>query len=66
MRKDLLNLPEQISEEQFSVLAEQVLTQSILEFRKELLRKEIDKALIERNKEEFLRLTDELKSLSNN
>jgi uncharacterized protein YpiB (UPF0302 family) len=64
LNKDLLKLPEPSIEEQLSMLAEQVLNESLLEFKKEKLKKEIDRALRERNKEEFLRLSSELKNIS--
>lgn len=47
-----------------SKIAEMVLTKAIGDFRKEQLRTEIDRSLQERNKEEFLRLTEELKNIS--
>lgn len=47
-----------------SKIAEMVLTKAIRDFRKEQLRAEIDRSLQERNKEEFLRLTEELKNIS--
>lgn len=62
MEKRLLNSPEQ-SEENVSLLAEQVLNQALKEYRKEKLREKIDEALTSRNKEEFIRLTDELKKI---
>ncbi|WP_449619946.1 IDEAL domain-containing protein [Robertmurraya sp. Marseille-Q9965] len=64
MNKDLLKLPEPTVAEQLSVLAEQILNESLLEYRKEKLRKEIDQSLLERNKDEFLRLSSELNSIS--
>ncbi|MDF1509157.1 IDEAL domain-containing protein [Robertmurraya sp. DFI.2.37] len=64
MNKDLLKLPEPSIEEQLSMLAEQVLNESLISYRKEKLKKEIDKSLQERNKEEFLRLSSELKNIS--
>jgi uncharacterized protein YpiB (UPF0302 family) len=64
LNRDLLKLPEPTVEEQLSVLAEQILNESLLEYRKVKLRKEIDKSLQERNKEEFLRLSSELNSIS--
>ncbi|MDQ0156632.1 IDEAL domain-containing protein [Robertmurraya andreesenii] len=64
MNKDLLNLPEPTTEEQLSLLAEQVISEALLEHRREKLRKEIDKSLQERNKDEFLRLTTELNKIS--
>lgn len=64
MNKDLLNLPQPSIEEHFSLLAEQILSESLLEYKKEKLRKEIDQSLQERNKERFLRLTTELNNIS--
>lgn len=64
MNKDLLKLPEPSLEEQLSLLAEQVLHESILEYKREKLRKEIDKSLQERNKDDFIRLTTELNNIS--
>ncbi|MEQ2525447.1 IDEAL domain-containing protein [Robertmurraya yapensis] len=64
MNKDLLKLPEPTVAEQLSVLAEQILNESLLEYRKEKLRKEIDQSLLERDKDEFLRLSSELNSIS--
>ncbi|MBT2688692.1 IDEAL domain-containing protein [Bacillus sp. ISL-47] len=63
MEKRLLNSPQQ-SEENVSQLAEQVLNQALMEYRKEKLREKIDEALTNRNKDEFIRLTDELKKIS--
>ncbi|GIN61020.1 hypothetical protein J27TS8_10130 [Robertmurraya siralis] len=64
MNKDLLKLPEPSIEEQLSMLAEQVLNESLISYKKEKLKKEIDKSLQERNKEEFLRLSSELNNIS--
>ncbi|MBK5458837.1 IDEAL domain-containing protein [Peribacillus sp. TH27] len=47
-----------------SEFAEMVLNKALLNFRKEQIRKEIDQSLQDQNKEEFLRLTDELKNIS--
>ncbi|WP_026582318.1 IDEAL domain-containing protein [Bacillus sp. J33] len=63
MEKRLLNSPQQ-SEENVSQLAEQVLNQALKEYRKEKLREKIDEALTNRNKDEFIRLTNELKKIS--
>ncbi|CAM3751952.1 IDEAL domain-containing protein [Cytobacillus oceanisediminis] len=63
MEKRLLNSPQQ-SEENVSQLAEQVLNQALKEYRKDKLREKIDEALTDRNKDEFIRLTDELKKIS--
>ena len=43
------------------MLAEMVLEKALRDFQKEHLLKEIDLSLENRNEEEFLRLTDELK-----
>lgn len=64
MNKDLLKLPEPSIEEQLSMLAEQVLNESLVSYKKEKLKKEIDKSLKDRNKEEFLRLSSELNNIS--
>lgn len=63
MEKRLLNSPQQ-SEENVSLLAEQVLNQALKVYRIEKLREKIDEALTSRNQEEFMRLTDELKKIS--
>lgn len=64
MDKDLLrNSPKQSSETEFSRMAEMFLNESIRRFRLEKLRKEIDNALLKRDKYEFIRLTDELNKL---
>lgn len=44
--------------------AELLLEKSLFDFKKEQLKKEIDKSLAQRNKDEFLRLATELKNLS--
>ncbi|WP_077213436.1 IDEAL domain-containing protein [Bacillus dakarensis] len=64
MEKDLIKSAKKLSEEELALMAEKVLNKSLLEYQKEKLRKEIDKSLQERNKEEFLRLTGELKRIS--
>lgn len=64
MNKDLLNVPETSIEEQLSVLAEQILAESLLEYKREKLRKEIDLSLQERDKEKFLTLTSKLNNIS--
>ncbi|MED3994575.1 IDEAL domain-containing protein [Peribacillus frigoritolerans] len=47
-----------------SEFAEMVLNKALRNFRKEQIRKEIDQSLQDQNKEEFLRLTEELKNIS--
>ncbi|WP_053362845.1 IDEAL domain-containing protein [Bacillus sp. FJAT-27251] len=47
-----------------SLVAEMVLERALLKFRKEKIQLQIDQALIKKNKEEFLRLTEELKKIS--
>jgi uncharacterized protein YpiB (UPF0302 family) len=65
MERKLLNAPlESEVNTTFAEFAELVLNKALCDFRKEQLRKEIDKSLEARNKEEFLRLTEELKNLS--
>ncbi|MBO9129240.1 IDEAL domain-containing protein [Bacillus sp. 165] len=59
MKKHLLNAPKQ-SEMVDSLLAEMVLDQALRNFRKGQLQKEIDLALQDGNKEQFLRLSKEL------
>ena len=68
MEKDLLNtLPEtevNVVDSEFAEMAEMVLNKVLNDFLKEQLLKEIDLSLEVRNKEEFLRLTEELKNIS--
>ncbi|MEW9050217.1 MAG: IDEAL domain-containing protein [Neobacillus sp.] len=64
MEKRLLNSPQQADANNDSVIAEMLLNNALLEFQKELLRKEIDRSLADRNKEAFLQLTEELKKIS--
>lgn len=67
MENNLLNTPKtEVREvsDVYSKFAEMVLNRALLNFRKEQLRKEIDRSLENRNKEEFLRLTEELKKIS--
>ncbi|MCA1028190.1 IDEAL domain-containing protein [Cytobacillus sp. FSL W7-1323] len=65
MEKYTLNSTVQTDENQYSVVAEQVLNKAILDFRMKKLRQEIDNALEERNEERFIELTDELNKLTN-
>jgi uncharacterized protein YpiB (UPF0302 family) len=64
MEKRLLNSPQQTDENNDSVIAEMFLNHALIEFRREVLRKEIDISLQERNKEAFLQLSEELKKIS--
>ncbi|MDQ1004035.1 IDEAL domain-containing protein [Neobacillus niacini] len=64
MEKRLLNSPQQTDENNDSVIAEMFLNHALIEFRREVLRKEIDLSLQERNKETFLKLSEELKKIS--
>jgi uncharacterized protein YpiB (UPF0302 family) len=68
MEKDLLNtIPEtevNVVDSEFAEMAEMVLNKVLNDFLKEQLLKEIDRSLENRNKEEFLRLTEELKNIS--
>ncbi|MFB6467463.1 IDEAL domain-containing protein [Cytobacillus sp. Hz8] len=62
MEKKFLNdLPHSDLNYTDALFAEMVLDRALLNFRKETLQKEIDQSLRERNKKEFLRLTEELK-----
>ena len=47
-----------------SLIAERILKRALLDFRKEQIQKEIDQSLQERNREAFLRLTEQLKNIS--
>lgn len=65
MENNLLNTPPETGVNiVYSEFADMVLNKALLDFRKEQLRKEIDRSLENRNKEEFLRLTEELKKIS--
>ena len=65
MENNLLNTPPEAEVTvAYAEFAEMVLNQALLDFRKEQLRKEIDQSLQDRNREEFLRLTEELKKIS--
>jgi uncharacterized protein YpiB (UPF0302 family) len=65
MERNLLNTPPQPEENVMgSEFAEMVLNKALRNFRKEQILKEIDQSLQDRNKEEFLRLTEELKNIS--
>ncbi|WNS73724.1 IDEAL domain-containing protein [Bacillus sp. DTU_2020_1000418_1_SI_GHA_SEK_038] len=64
MEKHLLNSPQQHEEKMDEILAEQFLNNTLLTFRRERLKLEIDKTLTDRDKKEFMRLTEELKSIS--
>ena len=65
MENNLLNPPLETEVNAMdSKLAEMFLDKALLNFRKEQIRKEIDRSLEERNKEEFLRLTEKLKNIS--
>ena len=68
MEKDLLNtIPEtevNVVDSEFAEMAEMVLNKVLNDFLKEQLLQEIDRSLEVRNKEEFLRLTEELKNIS--
>ncbi|MCM2533625.1 IDEAL domain-containing protein [Neobacillus pocheonensis] len=64
MEKKLLNSPQQSDDNQDSLIAEMVLNDALLAFRRDKIRQEIDRTLQEGNKEKFLQLTDELKKIS--
>ncbi|MFC9599815.1 IDEAL domain-containing protein [Peribacillus butanolivorans] len=65
MEKNLANTaPQPEINVKDSEFAEMVINKALLNFRKEQIRKEIDQSLQDKNKEEFLRLTEELKNIS--
>ncbi|MGX6442190.1 IDEAL domain-containing protein [Neobacillus sp. K501] len=64
MEKRLLNSPQPTDENNDSVIAEMFLNNVLLDFRRDAIRKEIDRSLLERNKEAFIQLTEELKKIS--
>lgn len=65
MEKNLANTrPQPEINVKDSEFAEMVINKALLNFRKEQIRKEIDQSLQDQNKEEFLRLTEELKNIS--
>lgn len=51
-------------EKQYSYFAELIIRDSLQKYQREMLLQQIDMTLQERNKEEFLRLTEELKKIS--
>ncbi|MCA1060527.1 IDEAL domain-containing protein [Rossellomorea aquimaris] len=65
MKKYLLNSPQSDVNHMESLFAEMILDEALLTFRKEQIAQGIDQALRNRNKEEFLRLTEELKQIQN-
>ncbi|KKI93203.1 phosphoesterase [Bacillus sp. SA1-12] len=64
MEKNLLHSPNTEGNVTDALLAEMVLDKALLDFRKETIQKKIDESLRDKNKHEFLRLTEELKSIS--
>lgn len=64
MEKKLLNSPQPEVNVLDSLFAEMVLDKALLDFRKEEIQQKIDQSLRDRNKREFLRLTEELKNVS--
>lgn len=65
MEKYLLNAPKQsVGNVVDSLFAEMVLEKALYDFRKAELKKKIDKTLIAGDKEQFYRLTEELKELT--
>jgi uncharacterized protein YpiB (UPF0302 family) len=65
MENNLLNTPPETEVNVvYSEFADMVLKKALLDFRKEQLRKKIDRSLEDGNKEEFLLLTEELKKIS--
>lgn len=65
MEKNLKNLPQPSDENMdYSLAAEMVLNTALINFRIDKIRKEIDRSLRDGNKEDFLKLTEELKKIS--
>ncbi|WP_066317609.1 IDEAL domain-containing protein [Bacillus sp. FJAT-29814] len=64
MERKLLNSPQHSDENTDSVIAEMFLNNALLEFKREKIREEIDQTLLDRNKELFLKLTEQLKKIS--
>jgi uncharacterized protein YpiB (UPF0302 family) len=64
MEKNLKNVPPPADGDMDSLFAEMVLDNALIDFRKNKIRKEIDRSLQERNKDAFLKLTAELKEIS--
>ncbi|MGF6947710.1 uncharacterized protein YpiB (UPF0302 family) [Neobacillus sp. B4I6] len=64
MEKNLLNSPQPEVNVMDSLFAEMVLDKALRDFRKEKIQKKIDQSLRDKNKAEFLRLTEELKKVS--
>ncbi|MGM0878077.1 MAG: IDEAL domain-containing protein [Bacillota bacterium] len=64
MEKNLLNSPQPEEVNGIdSLFAEMVLDKALLDFRKEKIQQKIDQSLRDRNKREFLRLTEKLKNV---
>ncbi|KKK39726.1 phosphoesterase [Mesobacillus campisalis] len=64
MDEKTLYLPQPEGSIADSLVAEMVLEKALLKFRKEKIQQQIDQALSEKNKEEFMRLTEKLKTIS--
>jgi uncharacterized protein YpiB (UPF0302 family) len=64
MERKLLNSPQHSDENTDSAIAEMFLNNALLEFKREKIREEIDRTLLDGNKELFLQLTDQLKKIS--
>ncbi len=63
MKRHLLNSLQSDESSIHSLLAEMILDEALLNFRKEKIEQEIDRALCEKNKDDFLRLCKELNEL---
>lgn len=64
MKNYLLNYPQSEINKKDSKMAEMILEKALLDFRIKTIQQKIDQSLLDKNKNEFLRLTEELKSLS--
>ena len=63
MEENLLNSPQPVLNVLDSLFAEMVLDKALLDFQKEKIQQKIDQSLRDKNKREFLRLTEELKNI---
>ena len=64
MKNKLLQSPQHEISILDSLFAEMILDEALLKFRKKQLHQNMDQALFNRNKSEFLRLTEELKNIT--
>jgi uncharacterized protein YpiB (UPF0302 family) len=63
MEKNLIHSTQTEQDAINSLFAEMVLDKALLDFRKENILQKIDQSLLDKDKREFLRLTEELKNI---